>query len=85
MNSAAWRYTEAWHNLMFGLRLGRPPLCAVATTPRPTKLIKDPASREGAGGVATRGTSYEDRIIWRRNSSTRSRRTTKAQGWTVRN
>jgi len=57
----SWRYPETWDNLMLGLRLGARPLCAVATTPRPTKLIKDLVNREGAGVVVTRGTSYENR------------------------
>ena len=57
----SWRHPEAWDNLMFGLRLGERPLCAVATTPRPTKLIRDLVSREGAGVAVTRGTSYENR------------------------
>jgi phage terminase large subunit-like protein len=37
---AAWRYPEAWDQLLFGLRLGQDPRVAVATTPRPTPLIK---------------------------------------------
>jgi phage terminase large subunit-like protein len=57
----SWRRPEAWDNLMFGLRLGERPLCAVATTPRPTKLVRDLVSREGAGVAVTRGTSYENR------------------------
>jgi predicted phage terminase large subunit-like protein len=56
-----WRYPEAWDNLMLGLRLGAHPRCAVPTTPRPTKLIRDLLSREGADVVVTRGTSYENR------------------------
>lgn len=37
-----WRYaTEAWDNLMFGLRLGEHPRCIVTTTPRPLRLLKD--------------------------------------------
>src|SRR6202008_1360843 len=55
----SWRRPEAWDNLMFGLRRGARPLCAVATTPRPTKLIRDLVSREGSGVTVTRGTSYE--------------------------
>lgn len=55
---AAWRHPEAWDQLMFGLRLGRDPRCVVATTPRPTKLIKeliiDPKT------VVTKGTTYEN-------------------------
>jgi len=46
---------------MFGLRLGQRPLCAVATTPRPTKLIRELVSREGADVLVSRGTSYENR------------------------
>lgn len=56
---AAWRYPDSWDMLMFGLRLGDDPRCAVATTPRPTalirSLIKDPMS------VVTRGTTYDNR------------------------
>ena len=57
----SWRHPAAWDNLMFGLRLGQRPLCAVATTPRPTKLIRELVSREGADVLVTRGTSYENR------------------------
>jgi phage terminase large subunit-like protein len=32
---------------MFGLRLGRNPRCLVATTPRPTRLIRELLAREG--------------------------------------
>jgi len=57
----SWRRPEAWDNLMFGLRSGERPLCAVATTPRPVKLIRDLVSREGDGVVVTRGASHENR------------------------
>jgi phage terminase large subunit-like protein len=57
----SWRRPEAWDNLMFGLRLGERPRCAVATTPRPTRLIRDLIAREGGDVVVTRGTSYENR------------------------
>jgi len=57
----SWRRPEAWDNFMFGLRLGPRPRCAVATTPRPTKLIRDLLSREGRDVVVTRGTTYENR------------------------
>jgi phage terminase large subunit-like protein len=56
----SWRRPEAWDNLMFGLRLGARPRCAVATTPRPTRLIRDLLEREGADVAVTRGTSYEN-------------------------
>lgn len=43
---AAWRYLEAWDQLMFGLRLGDNPQVVVTTTPRPTKLIRELVKRE---------------------------------------
>jgi len=57
----SWRRPEAWDNLMFGLRLGERPTVAVATTPRPTNLIRGLVAREGADVVITRGSSYENR------------------------
>src|SRR5215468_9492535 len=47
--------------LQFGLRLGRHPRCLVATTPRPTKLIRELLAREGRGVTVTRGSTYENR------------------------
>jgi phage terminase large subunit-like protein len=47
--------------LMFGLRLGQNPPTVVATTPRPTSLLRSLVAREGNGVVITRGTSYENR------------------------
>lgn len=47
--------------LMFGLRLGRHPRTVVATTPRPTRLVRSLVAREGRGVVITRGSSYENR------------------------
>jgi phage terminase large subunit-like protein len=37
---AAWRYPEAWDQLLFGLRLGKHPQVVVTTTPKPTPIIK---------------------------------------------
>jgi phage terminase large subunit-like protein len=56
----SWRYPEAWDMLMFGLRLGKQPRIVVATTPRPTKLLRSLLAREGQGVVVTRGSSYEN-------------------------
>jgi phage terminase large subunit-like protein len=56
----SWRRPEAWSNLLFGLRQGRHPRIAVATTPRPTRLIRELISREGQDVIVTRGTSYEN-------------------------
>jgi phage terminase large subunit-like protein len=58
---ATWRAPEAWDMLMFGLRLGRNPRTIVATTPRPTKLVRSLIAREGRDVVITRGSSYENR------------------------
>ncbi|MGB6451015.1 MAG: terminase family protein [Steroidobacteraceae bacterium] len=66
---AAWRFPEAFDNLMFGLRMRRPgsrPRCAIATTPRPTKIIKALIARERTAGnpagdvVLTRGSTLEN-------------------------
>src|SRR5438067_11175632 len=47
--------------LQFGLRLGRHPRCLVATTPWPTKLIRELLAREGRDVAVTRGSTYENR------------------------
>lgn len=56
---ASWRYSESWDQLQFGLRLGTNPRVAIATTPRPTaiikELLKDPSCH------VTRGTTYDNR------------------------
>lgn len=56
---AAWRYPDAWDQLLFGLRLGARPQVVVTTTPRPTSLIRalaaDPTTR------VTRGSTYDNR------------------------
>jgi phage terminase large subunit-like protein len=57
----AWSRPETWDMLQFGLRLGRQPRCLVATTPRPTKLIRELVAREGRDVVVTRGSTYENR------------------------
>ena len=57
----AWSHPETWDMLQFGLRLGGNPRCLVATTPRPTKLIRELLAREGRDVVVTRGSTYENR------------------------
>jgi phage terminase large subunit-like protein len=57
---AAWRYPESWDMLMFGLRLGKNPRCAIATTPKPVKLLKELLAREGGDVIVTRGSTYEN-------------------------
>jgi phage terminase large subunit-like protein len=56
---ASWRYPEAWHMLMFGLRLGADPRVVVTTTPRPTKLLRELIADPSV--AVTHGTTYENR------------------------
>lgn len=58
---AAWRYPEAWDQAMLGLRLGKRPRAVVATTPRPTDIIRGLLAREGADVVVTRGKTRDNR------------------------
>ena len=37
---AAWKYPDAWTQLLLGLRLGSDPRVVVTTTPRPTPIIR---------------------------------------------
>ena len=56
---AAWQYaTDAWDQLMLGLRLGDPK-CVVTTTPRPISLIKD--LLDSPNTVVTRGSTYDNK------------------------
>ena len=58
---ASWRDPSTFDMLQFGLRLGCNPRTVIATTPRPTRLIREQLAREGHGVVVTRGSSYENR------------------------
>lgn len=55
---AAWRYPEAFDQLMFGLRLGHNPQCIITTTPKPTPLITKLLQRDGT--VITRGSTFDN-------------------------
>ena len=55
---AAWRYPEAFDQLMFGLRLGNNPQCVITTTPKPTKLIKELVQRDDVH--VTSGSTFEN-------------------------
>jgi phage terminase large subunit-like protein len=57
----SWRDPSSWDMLQFGLRLGRKPRVVVATTPRPTKLVRELLIREGRDVIVTRGSTYENR------------------------
>jgi phage terminase large subunit-like protein len=56
---AAWRYSEAWDQAMFGLRLGDNPQAVVTTTPRPIKIVRD--LMKDPNTYITRGTTYDNR------------------------
>jgi phage terminase large subunit-like protein len=55
---AAWEYPETWDQMMFGLRLGERPRVIIATTPKPTplirKIIADPRT------ITTRGSTFDN-------------------------
>jgi len=55
---AAWRYPEAFDQLMFGLRLGKNPQCLITTTPKPTKIIRDLVARDDV--AVTTGNTFEN-------------------------
>ena len=57
----SWSRPETFDMLQFGLRLGRKPRCLIATTPRPTKLLRELLAREGHDVVVTRGSSYDNK------------------------
>jgi hypothetical protein len=56
---AAWRYPDAFDNLLFGLRLGEDPRLCVTTTPKPVRLVVDLIGDPTTAIV--RGTTYENR------------------------
>lgn len=55
---AAWRYPEAWDQLMFGLRLGEHPQAVVTTTPKPTPLVKTLVAAKTS--FVTRGSTFDN-------------------------
>lgn len=55
---AAWRYPEAFDQLMFGLRLGENPKCIITTTPKPTPFVRKLLDRSNT--VITRGSTFEN-------------------------
>lgn len=57
---AAWERPETYDNLMFGLRLGSHPKLMIATTPRPTKLVK--AIVEDPATAIVRGSTFENQV-----------------------
>jgi phage terminase large subunit-like protein len=55
----SWRYEEAWHQAMMGLRLGDNPQAVVTTTPRPIKMVRDLIADKR--NHVTRGTTYDNK------------------------
>lgn len=56
---AAWRYREAWDQMMMGLRLGKLPQCVATSTPKPVELIKE--LMKDPNVLITHGTTYENK------------------------
>tara|TARA_R110000868_G_scaffold73093_4_gene212368 strand:- start:2695 stop:3999 length:1305 start_codon:yes stop_codon:yes gene_type:complete len=57
---AAYRYSDSWDQLQFGLRLGDKPRIVVTTTPRPTPLIRMLAGRKDGSVSITRGSTFDN-------------------------
>jgi phage terminase large subunit-like protein len=55
---AAWQYSDAWDQLMFGLRLGDDPRVIVTTTPRPTPLVRGIAKDQRTR--ITKGSTFDN-------------------------
>jgi predicted phage terminase large subunit-like protein len=55
---AAWKYSESWDMLMFGLRLGDNPQVVVTTTPRPVRVVRE--LLEADTTIATRGSTFDN-------------------------
>lgn len=57
---AAWRYSDAWDQLMLGLRIGDNPRVVVTTTPRPVDVVRRLIATQDGTVVITRGSTYEN-------------------------
>ena len=55
---AAWQYPETWDQMLFGLRLGTHPRVVIATTPRPTPLLRRIVADKHT--VITRGSTFDN-------------------------
>lgn len=55
---AAWKYPDAWDQLMFGMRLGQHPQVVVTTTPRATPLIRQLVKDQRT--KVTRGSTFDN-------------------------
>lgn len=57
----AFRYSDAWDQLQFGLRLGDNPRTIVTTTPKPVPVIRSLLARKDGSVVVTRGSTFDNR------------------------
>jgi phage terminase large subunit-like protein len=55
---AAWKYTETWDMMLFGLRMGKQPRAIITTTPRPIPIIKELMKNEKC--VTSRGSTMDN-------------------------
>jgi phage terminase large subunit-like protein len=55
---ASFKYTDAFDQYKFGLRLGEHPQTVITTTPRPTKQIKDLLKRDDV--IVVRGSTFDN-------------------------
>lgn len=56
---AAWRYRDAWDQLVLGLRLGSCPQGIVTSTPRPTELVREILADPNT--LVTNGSTYDNK------------------------
>ena len=54
----SWKNADAWHQLLFGLRLGDKPQIIITTTPKPIDLIKELIINKDS--LVTRGSTFEN-------------------------
>lgn len=57
---AAWRYSDTWDQLQFGLRLGNHPRTVITTTPRPVPLVRNLSKRDDGTVKITRGSTFDN-------------------------
>lgn len=57
----AFRYSDAWDQLQFGLRLGDNPRTIVTTTPKPVPVIRSLLARKDGSVTVTRGSTFDNR------------------------
>ena len=59
----SWTRPDSWDQLHFALRIGKNPQCVIATTPKPTKVLRELVREAKAGNPSIRivsGSTYEN-------------------------